>query len=210
MCVHGMLGAFPSARVLDLAWPVYYKPGVLDGDVPYDDESDEFEDHPDAHQFLAWSMPAGEQPLKNLTEISITAYSMQGTIPSACQLPGLRALLIHSAARLEVGFQTSIATISGLTSLHLYERPLIPYGWDVPPVAASGVLERRSLVLGTAASQPHVDSARAQPTSSCIYLRPAGMPELSIGELSSRAGQLLKCRCGACFSCLRRAGCIEE
>ena len=209
MCVHSMLGAFPSARVLDLAWPVYYKPGVLDGDVSYDDDSDEFEYHADAHQFLTWCMPAGEQRLTSLTEINITAYSMQGTIPSARQLPNLRALLVHAANRLEVGFQDPIATISGLTNLYLFGRPLIPYGWDVPLVAASGALEKRSIVLGTAVAQLHDDSAPAQPTGSCIYLRPAGMPELSIGELFIRADQLLKCRCGACFGCLRRAGLIE-
>ena len=40
MCVYGMLGALPLARALHLQWPVSYKPGVLDGDVSHDEDSD--------------------------------------------------------------------------------------------------------------------------------------------------------------------------
>ena len=204
--VHGMLGAFPLLRVLTLRWPMKWKPGVLD--VSYGDDPDDYEPHADARNFLAWCMPAGEQPLTNLTEINITAWSMHDTVPGARQLPNLRELLICSSGLLEVGFQNPIATISALTSLHLFGQPLVPYGWDLRLVAASEALQARGLVLAAAATQPHGDSAQAQPSSSCIYLRAAGTRELSMGELSNKADQILECRCGACSDCLQRAGCI--
>ena len=177
-----------------LEWPVHYKPGVPDEDWLWDSDSNEDDYHADAHQLLALCMPAAKQPLTYLTELNITAYSMQGTLPGAHQLPNLRKLLIQSTFYLEVGFQDPLATISGPSSLHLSGRPLNPHNWDLRTVAASGALEKHGLVLSTTIREPERKCARAQPSSSCIHLRPAGTLELSYEELSLKAYQSLNCR----------------
>ena len=73
-------------------------------------------------------------------------------------------------------------------------------------VAASGALEERGLVLGAAATEQH--GLHERPTS-CMYLRPVGARELTIGELCDTVGRLAQCRCGACLACWQRAGYID-
>ncbi len=61
-------------------------------------------------------------------------------------------------------------------------------------------------MLGMAATEHHGPNGRP---ASCLYLRPLGTQELLIDELWTTVEQLAHCRCGACFDCLRRAGCID-
>ena len=149
-------------------------------------------------------MPAAGQPMLNLVTTVITTCTRLRDFPGPQQLPKLRGVVIKGSGRLKISFVDAVATVSGLDSFHLFGQPLRPSGEDlVKLMAASGALARRGLVLGAAAAQQHgVDS-------SCIYLRPVGARELSFEELSTRVEQLVQCRCGACFDCLQRAGCVE-
>ena len=45
---------------------------------------------------------------------------------------------------------------------------------------------------------------------SSMYLHPISTQAFSMEELQHRVEQLLHCRCGACFKCLKRAGLIEH
>ncbi len=73
-------------------------------------------------------------------------------------------------------------------------------------MAASAALEKRGLVLVAAATEQHGLDHRP---ASCTYLRPIGTQALSIDELWAIGEELVHCRCGACFDCLRMAGCID-
>ena len=188
--VQGMLGMFPQMRVLALKRlpkPMYV------------DEADSMRDG----DLLSWCMPANMQPLLQLETIIITAYSMQGTFPTAVQLPNLRELVIKASGRVELAFRDPVGTISRLDSMHLFGRPFVPPAWDlVKLMSASDDLHMRGLVLASAAKERHGPLRRK---TSCIYLRPVGTPKLSIDELCTKAEQLTQCRCGACMCCLRRA-----
>ena len=190
--VYDFFSSFPLMKALTLEWPSY--------DPTWHDDLD-FYEKPD---YLVSCMPNDGQPLLNLETIIITASSMKGTFPGSSHLPNLRELVIQAVYDLDVQFQDPVGTISGLASLHVSGRPLISPGVDTfQHMTASGALERRGLVLGAAtARQPGADS-------SCIYLRPVGAQELSMEELSANIEQLVQCRCGACFDCLQKAGCID-
>ena len=153
-------------------------------------------------------MPADGQPLQKLETIIIEAFSIEGTFPQASQLPSLRELVINASGHLGLTFQDPVDTITRLSSLHVFGRPLVPHGWDmVKLMAASGALEERGLVLGAAATEQH--GPKEMPTS-CLYLRPIGARELSIDELCAQVEQCAQqCRCEGCLGCLARAGYLD-
>ena len=139
----GMLGMFPQMEVL----AVKRLPERM-----WVDEADSM----GGGDLLTWSMPANMQPLVRLETIIITAYSMQGTFPSAVQLPNLKELVIKAAGRVQLGFRDPVGIISKLDSMHLFGRPFVPSAWDlVRLMSASGALGSRGLVLGAAAKERH-------------------------------------------------------
>ena len=191
----GILGEFLLVRVLDMDWPLAFQDQYYD-DMGVNDSNGKRLGR------LAWCMPPNKQPLLNLTTIVITAGSMHATFPEASQLPNLKELVIAALGRLDLHFEDPIGTLSGLTSLHVFGQPLA----TVPSqealtrlMATSRALEKHGLVLGAAAAQQ----------DGCLYLRLVGAPELTIDVLRAETTQLVQCRCGACFGCLQRAGCIE-
>ncbi len=198
--VHGLLGAFSSMRVLTWKWAVHYN--YYKARRP---DEDEF--HENADQYFASCMPLAGMPLVNLETIIITAHSMQWTFPRTCQLPNLRQLVVKASGRLQIEFREPIGTLLKLSSMHVFERPYHPHGCDqLGLTEGASALAERGLVLGMASTEQHGCSGRP---ASCVYLRPVGTRELSIDELWTTVEQLAHCRCGACFDCLRRAGCIE-
>ena len=151
------------------------------------------------------NMPAGFQPMVNIETIIITNCAKLINFPGPNRLPNLKVLVITTSSSLRVTFEIAAAIVLGLDSLHLLGDPLCPCGEDmVDLVAASSALGRRGLVLGGATGERLNGHSRG-----CIYLRPIGTPELSIEESGAKVEQLVQCRCGACFDCLQRAGCIE-
>ena len=195
--VRGLLGAFSSMRVLTWKWQVHYK-----AQCP-----SEVEFHATADQYFASYMPHAGVPLLNLETIIITAHSMRWTFPRASQLPNLRQLVVKASGRLQIGFRDPIGALSKLSSMHLFGHSYEPHGRDQLGLAkGSNALMERGLVLGMASTAQHGPNRRP---ASCLYLRPVGTQELSIDELWTTVKQLAQCRCGACFDCLRRAGCID-
>ena len=193
----GMSGIFPQTRILLLDWPPGFEP----------DWADEDDVREEAGGLLSWCMPAGGQPLLHLQTIIIKAFSMDVTCPSAAQLPNLRELVVTASGCMGLHFQDPVGTITWLSSLHVFGRPLVPHGWDmVKLMAASGALEERGLVLGAAATEQH--GPKEMPTS-CLYLRPIGARELSIDELCAQVEQCAQCRCEGCLGCLARAGYLD-
>ena len=198
--VHGLLGAFSSMRVLTWKWAVHYN--YYKARRP---DEDEF--HETADQYFASCMPLAGMPLVNLETIIITAHSMQWTFPRTCQLPNLRQLVVKASGRLQIEFREPIGTLLKLSSMHVFGRPYHPHGCDqLGLTEGASALAERGLVLGMASTEQHGCSGRP---ASCVDLRPVGTRELSIDELWTTVEQLAHCRCGACFDCLRRAGCIE-
>ena len=192
------LKAYESARVLALEWPVLYSPGGP--------EKDEFREDADEKQLLlrCMGMPP---PMLQLETVIIRACSMRDSFLGRDQLPNLKELVINASGRLELSFLTPNWTISRLNSLCVFGRPFIPHGCDLSSLAeASSALEERGLVLDMAAAEQHGPDARP---ASCLYLRPLGTQELSIDELWTTVERLAQCRCGGCFDCLSRAGCID-
>ena len=197
---YSLLGASSQLRVLVLRWPIG---GLASRESDCDDDFEDVSDEgPDS---FASCMPDDGQPLLNLATIIITGCTRLYDFPGPQQLPHLKELVFKTPGPLEIYFEDVVGTISGLDSLCLFGQPLRLCTEDMMKLmAASGALEQRGLVLGAAiaAQQDGLDS-------SCIYLRPIGTPELSIEELGTKVWLLVRCRCGACFNCVRRAGRIE-
>ncbi|CAL5227115.1 g10024 [Coccomyxa viridis] len=186
-----MLGASPKLGVLTLRWS--------DWDL---DPEDEMGEEPKS---LASCMPVHGQPMLGLKTIIITDCPRLLDFPGPQQLPKLKDLIVRTFGRLEVGFENAAATVSRLDSLLLFGQPLCSSEQDMMQLmGASGALAMHGLVLGTAEG-----AQQGGQSSSCLYLRDLGARDLTIQELSIKAEQFLQCRCGACFACLQRAGCIE-
>ena len=192
------LKAFESARVLALEWPVLYSPGGPN--------EDEFREDADKKHLLLRCMGV-PPPMSNLETVIIRACSMRDLFLGRHQLPNLKELVIKASGRLELSFTIPTWTISRLNILHVFGRPFIPHGCDLSSLTeAFSALEERGLLLGMASAEQHGPNGRP---ASCLYLRPVGTQELSIDELWTTAEQLAQCRCGGCFDCLSRAGCID-
>ena len=187
-----MLDGFPQLKVLTLKWSKHEPTWSVE------DVSDE------RPIYLSSCMP---KPMQDLGTIIITACNMWGVIPGPSQLPNLKVLIIKASGCLVVAFESPLETVLGLDSMYVFGQPLCPSGENmVRLMMASRALRRRGLVL-SAAGALH---AGPDQDCSCIYLRQKGMRELPIEEMSAKIEQLVQCRCGACFDCLQRAGCIDE
>ena len=67
-----------------------------------------------------------------------------------------------------------------------------------------------SAVTETAAEAAENEEHVYRRGSSCMYLRPVSAQESPLAELHERVSRLAtQCRCGACFDCLGRAGCLS-
>jgi hypothetical protein len=66
------------------------------------------------------------------------------------------------------------------------------------------------MILDEVFAQRADEGERVNSDASCIYLKPIGAPDVSVRELFTTVERLAKkCRCGACFACLREAGSIK-
>ena len=103
-----------------------------------------------------------------------------------------------------MSFEDPLATCTALKTFHAFGQPLSLNGLDVIRLTESETLTRHSLTLG---AQEGAEGSRKN--SSCVYLQPMGAQELFITELYAKVEQLTGCRCGGCFDCLKKAGCID-
>lgn len=161
------------------------------------------------HHLLMNCMPAQGQPLWNLKTIIIRTerdYYMSAKIPA--MLPRLEELVMYTMGPLTVYFEDPIATSTSLRTLHLSGRNLHISGEDV--LRMSCALHKRGLTLSAVCAPKDCSGERFERRTSCIYLRPVSTEDLSLRLLHGITEKLaLQCRCGACFSCLRRAGAVD-
>lgn len=124
---------------------------------------------------------------------------MKGTFPA--KLPNLKQLVIMAQGLVEIQFEDPLATASALTSSYLLGQPLSLEA--VALLRLSSGLMRRGM---TSDSAPGL----ADFSRSCIYPRDIEAEKLAIQQLSVFVAHLVcHCKCGACFTCLERAGLLD-
>jgi hypothetical protein len=174
-------------EILAVSWPE-----ISDAEKDGMIRLDEFE------QTLVWCMPENGMPVCNLQILIITGEgNIKIMIPGA--LPNLRELVVYAKGRLELSFEQPAAIWRSLQTFYAFGQPLFPNLSDVYQS-----LVQRSMVLDVISAQHAHEGERLSSDASCIYLKPIGAPAVSIGELFTTVERLAyKCRCGACFGCLR-------
>ena len=81
-------------------------------------------------------------------------------------------------------------------------------GMDMDTIQLLDDLATRDLCLSTVSATRAGKGFRRE--SSCMYVRPSTAWEVSFKVLYDMVGRLVgQCRCGACFGCLERAGCLR-
>lgn len=134
---------------------------------------------------------------------------MTGMIPGG--LPNLRELVI-SGGRRELSFEDPAATCEDLKVSYACgqcQHSLMPIQGNMRTMCHR--LATHGMTIGEVSAYYPVNEQGHSVVTSCAYLRPADAPDLSIGELKRTVYRLAfrcSCRCGACFKCLREAGCI--
>ena len=181
---NGLFRAMPNMEVLTLCWPGH-----------------------EAEHMLMQCIPADRAPIWNLHAIIIIAVDMTGMIPGG--LPNLRELVISAGGRLELSFEDPAATCENLKIFYACgqcQQSLMPIQGNMRTMCHR--LGTRGTTIGEVSAYYPVNEQGHSVVTSCAYLRPADGPDLSMGELKRTVYRLaFRCRCGACFKCLREAGC---
>ena len=74
----------------------------------------------------------------------------------------------------------------------------------------SCALLARGMTLDVGSVLWYSDRYEYKKYSRCVYLKPVSAPELPFWKLYGRVTETARhCRCGACFACLRAAGCMN-
>ena len=195
--LHGFFGGCQSIEVLSVYW-------VAKDTSP--------EQQPDAlafEHFLTRCVPAQGQPLRKLRSIIIGTsrpFYVRLSIPS--KLPRLEELVVYTMGPLALSFEDPVATSSSLKSFYSFGQSLVASAVDV--LRMSAALTRRGLILSAVPAPKDCSRERFNSRSSCIYLRPIEAEDLPLRQLHALTERLaLVCRCGACFTCLRRAGAVD-
>lgn len=202
--IKGIFAALHRMEILNVSWPAF-SDARNDGAVRYNDIPahkplglDESEDT------LIRCMPENGMPVCNLQVLIIKGKgNIKVLIPGA--LPNLRELVVYAKGRLELSFEQPAAMCRALQTFYALGQPLFPSLSDVHQSLA-----QRSMVLGEVFAQHADGGERLSSDASCVHLKPRGAPDVSMRELFTTVEALAnKCRCGACFACLREAGCLE-
>ena len=158
----------------------------------------------DCEHMLVWCMPENGMPVCNLQVLIINGKgNIKIMIPGA--LPNLRELVVYAKGRLELSIEQPAAMWRSLQTFCALGQPLFPNLSDVYQSLA-----QRRMILDEVFAQRADEGERVNSDASCIYLKPIGAPDVSVRELFTTVERLAnKCRCGACFACLREAGSIK-
>ena len=191
----GLFAGLPRLTMLKVAWPE-------EEDSGQEPQRDEFV--AGAECLLTNCLANCSPSVLSLRTIIITAFSMQARIPG--HLPNLEQLVIMAQGSAELSFEDPRATILALKTFYAFGQPLKPDGLDA--------LRMSSALVGTGRA---LDAVVAQMAgkyfdggSSCVYLRPAVAEALPMQQLYDLVDRLARgCRCGACFDCLSKAGCLS-
>ncbi len=193
----GMCARFARAGTLTVNWPANWLKGTGKPDTNCAVES--------AQDLLRSFTPANGQSLRSLKRLIIVAEgAIKCCIPGG--LPKLEELVLFAGGRAEVSFEDPPATLSAVKTLYIFGQPLLDMGThDLR--SANEKAANRDLLLSTVS--PRKARRKNLCCRSCMYLRPVGASELSFEDAHDRVSRLARqCRCGACFDCLRRAGCL--
>ena len=204
IAIKGLFAALHRMEILSVSWPAF-SDAENDGMIRYYD----IPDHEplgldESEHTLIRCMPENGMPVCNLQVLIIKGDgNIKIMIPEA--LPNLRELVVYAKGRLELSFEQPAAMCRALQTFYALGQPLFP---NLSDVCQS--LVQRSMVLDEVFAQHADGGERLSSDASCVYLKPMGAPDVSMRELFTTVERLAnKCRCGACFACLREAGCIE-
>ena len=143
-------------------------------------------------------------PLANLKTIIIHGFHVACFVPAG--LPKLEELVILSDSWLGLDFEDQAATFKNLKTFYAFGQPLIWTEYNVLH-RYSGVLLARGMTLDVGSVLWYSGRRKYKESSRCVYLKPVSAPELPIWKLYGRVTETARrCRCGACFACLRAAG----
>ena len=150
-------------------------------------------------------MPANRKPFESLRSLLISISRIKCSIPAPQQLPNLEELVI-ATSMLQLSFEDPAGTFSSLKTFYVFAYSRAVEGFDSTRMAMSETIRRRGLTLSTVTGA--VEFAGRNTEGTCFYVRPINEHELTI-EMCVRTVLILTvCRCGACFWCLGRAGCL--
>ncbi len=196
----GFLGGCQCLELLTLEWEHKDDAGGLQ--------------YPDVLTFpdvLMHCMPPQGQPLWTLRTLIIRApraWYVKIKIPA--MLPRLEELVVYAVGPLYLSFEDPVATYASLTSFYAFGQPLTASIPVVDVLRMSAALAKRGLTLTVVSAPKDCWGERFKGSASFIYLRPIDVEDLPLRQLHSLTERLaLACRCGACFSCLRRAGAVD-
>ena len=192
----GVFGSFFQLKVLILKWSV--SQGSLEYDLIIEHTR---------RYLLVNCMPLNGQPLEALRVLIITsAGGMKIVIPAG--LPNLEELVISAKGPLELYFEDAGALFAfpSLTICYAFGQPLLPAGMPMLEILTYGALPGRDMTLRAVSASVEGDGSVEDSSGMCLC--PISGQDLSIGELLKRVEQRTQCRCGACFDCLQRSGCI--
>ena len=108
-----------------------------------------------------------------------------------------------------LNFEDPKTTFKTLKSFYAYGDPLVNDEYDLLNKLLSTLSERGLRMESVTAASTSTTGYYGLRCNG-LYLRPLEGEKLSLGALYNIVSQLAgQCRCGACFTCLRTAGCIE-
>ena len=142
-------------------------------------------------------------PHSCLKVLAMHADKMQCRIPAG--LPNLEELYVMAKQDLMLAFCDPDEIFSSLKKFHAFGDPVTCCEYDLL-FKSLPVLAKRGLCMESV--EALMSSKSFSRIAKCFYLRPLMAEHLSITALYKRASQLArKCRCGACYPCLKAAGC---
>ena len=158
---------------------------------------------------LTRCMPKSGLPVESLRVLILHGGLVTCRIPAG--FPHLEELFVKARGHLSLDFEDPKTTFNILKSFYAYGEHLTTNNCNL----------LNKLLLPLSERGLRIDTVTAASTSKgygsyyglrCngLYFRPHDSEEVSIGALYEIVSQLAgQCRCGACFTCLRAAGCIE-
>ena len=188
----GLLGTLPSLQTLKVYW-THFTSKYGKGD-PKDNEA----------QPLLMSLMPSVGPVSNLKVIVILGVDMKCAVPAG--LPNLEELVIWMNNSLELSFEDPSAISKALIKFYAYAEILDVNKKDMQQISKH--FGTAGLTL-SAVVAPADGTMRKFP-GCCIFLKPASAADPLMEEVFATAYRLAQaCRCGACFDCLRTAGCVD-
>ena len=152
---------------------------------------------------LARCMPVSRLPMQSLRVLVLHADRIKCRIPGG--FPNLKELYVNAKQELLLDFEDPESTFSTLQTFYAFGAPLFNKAHALLDGLLCPLIERGMCI--EAVTEVYLST---EYSFGGLYLRPINSEKLSIGALydivSKLAGQ---CRCGACFTCLRAAGCIQ-